>query len=189
MKVEIIDISDVSGSMQSLRESVISGFNSFLEEQKAVPGEAKFTQVQFNNNYYLMQAGVDIKEVQPLNNSTYFPNGTTALLDAIGRTLDSQGERINKENWADKVIVCIRTDGLENASIQYTQTRIKEMIEHAQKHNWVFIFAAANQDAFLTAQQYGIDPKYSQNVTATAAGIGQSYAVTGQTMRSLRTDK
>lgn len=188
MKVEIIDITDRSGSMSTLRADVIGGFNVFLHDQKEAPGEAKMTHVQFDDVYEVLYAGVPVQDVQPLTTETYVPRGCTALLDAIGRTLDVQGKRIKDENWADKIIVCIRTDGHENASKEYSQQRIKQMIQHAQDHGWVFIFAAANQDAFTTGSAYGFNNVHTQNYAATGEGLSASYASTSATVRSLRAD-
>lgn len=188
MRVEIIDISDRSGSMVGLRNDVIGGFNMLLQDQKGLPGEARLTHIQFDNEYHVIYAGKPIQDVPPLNTDTYIPRGSTALLDAIGRTLQEQGKRIHDEAWADKVIVSIRTDGAENCSKEYTLPQIKEMIEHAQKHDWTFIFSGANQDAFQTASAYGISAKFTGNYVATPSGMAQSYASTNSTIRSLRAD-
>lgn len=186
MKVEIIDITDASGSMDKLRGDVIGGFNMLLKEQKEVTGSARFTHVQFDHEYSPKYAGVPISQVKPMTAEDYVPRGTTALLDAIGRTLNEQGKRIALENWADKVIVCIRTDGHENASKEYTASRIKEMIGHAQKCGWVFVFTAANQDAFATGASYGISGAHTQTFDASSGGMGQSYAFASSTLRDLR---
>lgn len=186
MRVEIIDISDVSGSMDKLRDDIIGGLNAMISDQKTVDGEARLTQIQFNTNYLIREIGTNIQDVRPLTRLDYIPAGGTALLDAIGRTLNEQGKRINLEKWADKVIVCIRTDGEENSSREYSASRIKEMIEHAQAHGWEFIFAAANQDAFTTGAQYGIKPVYTTNFQATGAGVHESYAMSSATLRNIR---
>lgn len=188
MRVEIIDIADRSGSMRGLRNDVIGGFNTLLHDQKKLDGEAKFTQVQFDDKYELNFAGKDIKDVQPLTLDTYAPRGSTALLDAIGRTLNEQGERIAKEGWAEKVIVCIRTDGAENSSREFTLPQVKQMILHAQAHGWIFIFSAANQDAFATASQYGISGAFTRSFTATGQGVAESYAATNVQMANLRAE-
>lgn len=186
MKVEIIDITDCSGSMGHLRNDVIGGFNILLADQKAVQGEARLTHVQFDDRYMLQYAGKDIQTVEPLNERSYVPAGSTALYDAIGRTLNEQGQRIAAQKWADKVIVCIRTDGQENASREFTRDQIKTMIEHAQTHGWTFIFSAANQDAFQTGASMGISGALTQNFVPTASGMSMSYASTSNTLRSLR---
>lgn len=188
MRVEIIDITDRSGSMSCLRNDVIGGFNMLINDQKDLPGEARLTHIQFDHEYHVVHAGKPVQDVLPLTTDSYVPRGSTALLDAIGRTLQEQGKRIHDEAWADKVIVSIRTDGAENCSKEYTLPQIKAMIEHAQKHDWTFIFSGANQDAFQTASAYGISPKFTSNYAATASGMAQSYASTNSTIRSLRAD-
>lgn len=189
MRVEIIDITDKSGSMSDIRSDVIGGFNTLLEDQKAVPGEAKFTHVQFDSNYKLVYAGKPIRDVPDLTIDTYVPAGGTALLDAIGRTMNEQGARIKSENWAEKVIVCIRTDGEENSSREFSLAQIKAMITHAQAHGWVFIFSGADIDAFGEASKLGISAAYTTRYDKSDPyGTTQSYYATGQTLRSLRED-
>lgn len=188
MRVEIIDITDRSGSMAALRGSVITGFNLLLKDQQSVEGEARLTHVQFDDHYELAYQARNIQDAPPLNSDTYMPRGCTALFDAIGRTLNQQGERIAKEGWAEKVIVSIRTDGFENASREYTQAQIRTMIEHAQAHGWVFIFSAANQDAFATGAAMGVSGVFTANYAQTDQGIADSYAATNLSIRSLRSD-
>lgn len=189
MRVEIIDISDKSGSMSCLRHDVIGGFNMLVHDQQQVEGEARLTHVQFDHEYQVVYAGKPIKDVLPLTTDSYVPRGSTGLLDAIGRTLNEQGARINRENWADKVIVCIRTDGAENCSREYTLPQIKSMIEHTQKYGWTFIFSGANQDAFQTASTYGINATHTSNYVPTPSGMSASYVSTSATLRSLRADQ
>ena|ERR1700759_2404450 len=189
MKVEIICITDRSGSMQTIRDDVIGGFNSFLKEQKAVPGEAKITFTQFDSDYEVVYQAKPIQEAPDLDAATFVPRGNTALMDAIGRTLNTQGERIAKDGWAEKVIVCIITDGQENSSREFKQPQIKEMIEHAQKNGWSFIFLAANQDAFAVGASYGISGATTQNFVATGAGTRAAYMATANMATQLRANK
>jgi uncharacterized protein YegL len=187
MKCEIICITDRSGSMASIKNDVIGGFNSFLADQKTVPGEARMTFAQFDNQYELVYQAKDLADAPSLTAETFTPRGATSLMDAIGLTMNAQGERIAKEKWADKVIVCIITDGGENSSREFTQPQIKTMIEHAQKNEWSFIFLAANQDAFAVGAGYGISGATTANFTASAAGTAQAYASTSSMTRSIRT--
>lgn len=188
MKCEIICITDRSGSMSTIRNDVIGGFNTFLADQKTVPGEARMTYTQFDNQYEVVYAGKPLAEAPPLTAETFVPRGNTALMDAIGRTMNEQGERIAREKWADKVIVCIITDGGENASTEYKRDQIKVMIEHAQKNNWSFVFLAANQDAFAVGAGYGISAATTANFAASSAGTQAAYASTSSMTRSLRAD-
>jgi uncharacterized protein YegL len=158
---EIICILDRSGSMSSIRNDAIGGFNTFLESQKAVPGEARLTLVLFDDQYDVVHRAAPLKQVPGLDEATFVPRGTTALLDAIGRTVDDVGRRLAAIPEADrpgKVIVAILTDGMENSSRRYTRDRVFDMIRHQQDvYSWEFIFLAANQDAIATAAGIGID--------------------------------
>lgn len=188
MKVEIIVITDRSGSMDKIAKDVIGGYNRFLADQKTVPGEARITYTQFDTMYEVIYQGVALEHARDLDERTFQPRGGTALCDAIGRTLNDQGKRIKAEGWADRVIVCIITDGEENSSVEYSQERVKEMIQHAEQHEWHFVFLAANQDAFKTAAAFGMSTVNTHNFTASAAGTAQAYGQTMSSTRSLRAD-
>ncbi len=172
---EIICIIDRSGSMDAIASDAIGGFNAFLSDQKKQPGEAAFTLALFNDGYELVHDNVDIQNVADLNENTYRPGGTTALLDAVGRTIDAVGVRLAQTPEAQrpgKVIVAILTDGLENASSDYSSSRIAEMIKHQQDaYSWEFIFLAANQDALATAGSMNINAKDAVSFDATGKGV------------------
>jgi uncharacterized protein YegL len=176
---EVVFILDRSGSMVDLTSDTIGGFNSFIENQKQEPGEAILTTILFDDQYDIFHNGVDIKSVKPLTAKEYFARGMTALLDAIGKTINTVGERLNKteeEDKPSKVIFVITTDGQENASREFTQPKIKEMIERQTKdYNWQFIFLGANIDAVSTAKSFGIQAQFSSNYTANAIGAQSVY--------------
>ncbi|MFQ5570092.1 MAG: hypothetical protein ACE5G0_10490 [Rhodothermales bacterium] len=190
---EIICIIDRSGSMDSIRSDAIGGFNAFLEGQKEHPGEARLTLVLFDHEYDLVHDGLDLHKVRPLDTSTYVPRGTTALLDAIGRTIDDVGARLSRTPEPQRpgtVIVAILTDGLENASKDYTQQRISEMIEHQrQKYSWEFVFLAANQDAIQSARQLSIQAADAIAFDATGQGVRAAYASLTNTVKKKRRTK
>lgn len=175
---EIAYVLDRSGSMQTLASDAIGGFNSFLEGQKKLEGRANFTLVLFDHEYQVVHQSVDIQQVPPLDERTYIPRGQTALLDAIGRTIDDLGARLARmpeEERPAKVIVAIFTDGLENASRVYTNERLAESIKHQQeKYSWEFLFLAANQDAIATASQMSIPTTNAFNVVSSPAGVRAS---------------
>lgn len=172
---DIICILDRSGSMGSIRSDAIGGFNTFLADQKRQPGEAVFTLVLFNHEYLLVHDHTPIAQAAPLDNHTYQPQGTTALLDAVGRTIDDVGKRLHntpEEERPSKVIVAILTDGLENASKDYSRGRVSEMIKHQQeKYSWEFIFLAANQDAIASAREISIAAKDAIAFMSTPDGV------------------
>jgi uncharacterized protein YegL len=157
---EIACLIDRSGSMNHIRSDALDGFNAFLEGQKKVGGEARLSLVLFNDTYELVQECVDIQDVPELDETTYTPGGSTALLDAIGRTIDDIGKRLSdnsEEERPGKVIVAVLTDGLENASRVYTSYKVSDMIRHQEEaYNWEFIYLGANQDAVLEAQKLSI---------------------------------
>lgn len=186
MKTEILVITDRSGSMSNIAPDVIGGFNRFLKDQKAQPGEALITYTQFDTNYEVVYTARPISEAPDLNHSTFVPRGGTALFDAIGRTLNQQGERIAREKWAELVVVCIITDGEENSSREFTRERIQEMVKHAEANGWQFLFLAANQDAFTAAQSFGSTAKYAGNFQTNSAGVAMAYTATSATLSAMR---
>ena len=179
MKSEIICIIDRSGSMGLIVNDAIGGFNTFLEEQKKIPGDATLTFIQFDTRYEVIHENLNVNDVPPLDNSTYKPRGGTALLDAIGETVDSTGQRLAnmpEENRPDKIIVAILTDGEENSSRKYNLSKIRKMIEHQRKkYQWEFIYLGANQDAFAEGSKLGIDKKDSINFASTGKGVRTAY--------------
>lgn len=172
--------------MTSIQNDVIGGFNKFLADQKAEPGEARITYTQFDSFYEVVYQGIDIQKAPELTGDTFVPRGMTALYDAIGKTLNDQGKRIHDQAWAELVVVCVITDGDENSSHEYTQERVKEMTAHAESKGWKFIFLAANQDAFAASQKIGSSGQYSGNFAASAVGVASAYGATSATMSCLR---
>jgi len=174
---EIICVIDRSGSMETIKKEAIGGFNAFLEEQKKLPGDANLSVVLFDHEYSPQFSG-PLADAKPFDASTYQPRGTTALLDAVGRTIDDTGKRLAalaEQDRPNKVIMLILTDGQENASKDYQKARVKELIEQQRsKYNWEFVFLAANQDAFAEGGQLGIAS--CVNFTADAQGTQAAYA-------------
>jgi len=152
---------DRSGSMGAVKDETISGFNYFLQEQKAAGDNASFTLVQFDSESTdVVHEARPVRDVPDLNQDTYQPRGSTPLLDALGSTISSTGKTlaaIPEANRPNKVVFVIITDGEENASHKFTKNQVKEMIDHqTEKYNWQFIFLGANQDAFAEAGAVGI---------------------------------
>ena len=165
-KTEIAFIFDRSGSMESMTNAAISGFNEFLKAQQSTfddhgqPIPATFTLILFDHEYLAVHNRQDIQAALPLNLDTYVPRGNTALLDAIGRTIDEIGNELAatpEANRPAKVIIAILTDGEENASRHFSMADINQRITHqTEKYQWEFMFLGANQDAIATASRMGI---------------------------------
>ena len=187
---EMVFILDRSGSMCSLTSDTIGGFNSMIESQKNEEGEAYVTTVLFDDEYEVLHDHINIQDIKPITNTEYFARGMTALLDAVGKTINSVGSRLSntpEDERPDKVIFVITTDGLENASKEFEKNTVKEMIEHQQnKYSWTFIFLGANMDAVGEAASLGINKSYSHTYTASAQGTSSVYTSLDATMSCLR---
>lgn len=180
LRTEMVFILDRSGSMAGLEEDTIGGFNSMLKKQSKLEGEAKVTTILFDDKYELLHDRFDIREVKNLSNESYFVRGSTALLDAIGKTIDKMvavQKNQTEEARADKVIFIIITDGMENASSKYSYSMIRQLITHEEKKfGWEFIFMGANIDAEEEAAKIGIKRERAANYNADSKGTDIVYA-------------
>jgi len=187
---EIAYILDRSGSMQCMQEPAVAAFNDFIKIQLDVPGDARLTLVQFDDAYEVPIATTPIHEVPQLTAATYTPRGSTALLDAIGRTIKETSARIDAIPEADrpgKVILTIFTDGQENASREYTATHISDLIRlYRDTKGWEFLFLAANQDAIANAAAMNMDTHSSANVMYSMAGVKSTGSAMSRKVRSMR---
>ena len=169
---DITIILDCSGSMDLIKSSTIEGFNTFLRAHQAEGTNVRITLVKFNHEYTLAFEEKKIKKKYFLNEANFVPNGTTALLDAIGRTIKSVDARIEKHANKPGVIIAIITDGHENSSRFYTQNDIKKTIKkRSEQNNLNFIYFVANQDAIFEGNRLGISSDYSHNFKASKAGV------------------
>lgn len=177
--VEMVFILDRSGSMAGFEADTIGGFNSLIEKQKEEPGEAYVTTVLFDDKYELLHDHVNIKDVPALTSKEYRPRGMTALLDAVGRTINSIGERLAntpEEARPSQVMIMITTDGYENASKEFKLDQVRQMIQHQQeKYSWLFMFLGADMNAVNEAKKIGIDTAYAKTYTKSTVGVSSVY--------------
>ncbi len=154
---EIVLVIDRSGSMSIIKDEAEAGVNRFIEEQKAQPGEARLTLVHFDDQYDVVYDGVPIGNVPKYSLA---PRGMTALLDAVGRAVNTVGERLDKMPEEDRpghVIVVIVTDGQENSSHEFTKAQVREMVDRQQsKYNWKFTYLGAGPDAYAEGMGMGV---------------------------------
>ncbi len=187
---EIAYILDRSGSMQPMQEPAVAAFNSFVKTQLEVPGEARLTLVQFDDAYEVPVSTRPLPEVPELTAATFVPRGSTALLDAIGRTIKDTDQRLQAlpaEEQPGKVILVIFTDGMENASQTYSARHISDLIRlYRDEKGWEFLFLAANQDAIASAAAMNVDAHTSSNVTFSAKGVTSTGSALSRKVRSLR---
>jgi hypothetical protein len=174
-KTSITVILDKSGSMEPVRLDTVGGYNTFIEGQKQLPGECEVTLIQFNNHREFTYKSTDIKKLDKgLLIEQYRPTNGTALLDAIGVAIEEKGAEfaaLPEEMRPGKVMFVIITDGAENASQDFTFTKIKEMIEHQKNaYQWDFTFLGANIDTFDVADSLGIAANKSLSFSTSKAG-------------------
>lgn len=187
---ELVFILDRSGSMGGLETDTIGGFNTMLKKQKAIDGDCLLTTVLFDNTYELLHDRIDIRAVGEITEKEYFVGGSTALLDAIGRTIQKIGnaqKRTAEEYRASKVMMVIITDGHENASREYSSQKVKAMIERKKdRYGWEFVFLGANIDAVETAARYGIHRDRAQTYRADTQGVELNFCVLNNMVSSVR---
>ncbi len=175
--VEIIFVLDRSGSMESTKADTEGGFNSFISEQRTLPGDVKVSLYQFDDIYETVYEGKPLSQVPALE---LRPRNGTALVDAIGKTIDNVGKRLAstpEEARPGKVVVVIMTDGGENASRVYNRLQIADKIKTQEGvYNWQFVFIGANQDAIATATQYGMKATSALTYEANSMGTVSAYS-------------
>lgn len=193
MKTELVFILDKSGSMAGLEADTIGGYNSMLKKQKKAEGEAFVTTVLFNHHYELLHDRINVKGISPITEKDYEVSGTTALLDAIGFTIqkiNNVQKHTSKNERAEKVLFVITTDGMENASREFTADKIKKMVQYQkEKYGWEFMFLGANIDAVSTAAQFGIDEDYAVDYHADEQGTQLNYQMVSEAVTNLRSGK
>ncbi|PAD69072.1 hypothetical protein CHH83_10350 [Bacillus sp. 7586-K] len=192
-KLELVFILDKSGSMAGLEADTIGGYNSMLKKQQKEEGEAFVTTVLFNHDYELLHDRINVKGISPITEDDYQIGGKTALLDAIGSTIQKISnvqKRTNEENRADKVLFVITTDGMENASKEYTAIKIKQMVtRQKEQFGWEFMFLGANIDSISTAEKYGIDEEFAVNYHADNKGTQLNYQAVNEAVTMMRSGK
>lgn len=189
---DITLVLDRSGSMQSVADDTIGGVNRFIADQIAVPlpSTANLTLNQFDDVFEHVFYALSIQAAQPLTKATFQPRGSTALLDAIGRSIEETGERIGKmtENERPgKVVFVIVTDGYENASRKFSSQQISDMITHQRDvYKWEFVFLAADQDAIASAGRIGIIGTHAMTYAKSGPGTSKGFGAVSSNLRAMR---
>jgi uncharacterized protein with von Willebrand factor type A (vWA) domain len=158
-QTEIILIIDKSGSMQGFENDTIGGYNAFIEEQQKLPGRANLTTVLFDTEITSFEERTNLQDAKKLERKDYFPMGSTALIDAIIKTVKQLEQRFEAQplTKTDKVIIGVITDGQENASREFTKADLRKLIETKTEAGWSFRFLSADLDAISDAiQSYGV---------------------------------
>ena len=187
---EIVFILDRSGSMAGLEDDTLGGFNAMIQKQKNENGEAYVSTVLFDNHTEVIHDRVDIQSVAPMTRKEYYVRGCTALLDAVGKSINHIGnvhKYAREEDRPEKTIFVITTDGMENASREYSYERVRQMIEHEKEtHGWEFLFLGANIDAAKEAARFGITEDRAANYHADHQGTAVIYEAMSEALCNVR---
>jgi hypothetical protein len=186
-KTELVIILDRSGSMATIRNDIEKGFNTYLEDQRNLPGKCEVTLYQFDDNcekIYQTKPIADVRSVE------IHPRGSTALIDAVCRAIKEVGDRLSSTPECDrpgKVIFQILTDGEENASREFSISQMRDMVKHqTEKYSWEFIFLGTNIDAISTGSSYGYSSGKSMSFNSSTEGITSTFSALSIATRSLR---
>ena len=184
-RIELVMILDKSGSMHGLEADTIGGFNAMIEKEKKLGIDVRVTTVLFNDKMDRLYEHREIRNVRPLTERTYETGGTTALLDAVGDTILHMEQSGAADRQGTKVIVVIITDGMENASTEFTKAKVKELISDKQeKAGWDFIYLGANIDAVQVAGGLGIRAENAVEFACDAAGVRTNFEALGAMISS-----
>lgn len=187
---ELVFILDRSGSMAGLESDTIGGFNSLIEKQRKQGGECYVSTVLFDNESEVLHDRVPLSKIAKMTDSDYTVRGCTALIDAIGGAIHHIGN-IHKyarpEDVPEHTMFVITTDGMENASRNYSSDKIKKMIQRQkEKYGWEFLFIGANIDAVETAARFGISRERAVNYHADKRGTRVVYESVADAVCSVR---
>ena len=189
---ELVFLLDRSGSMAGLESDTIGGFNGMLAKQKDGEGEVFVSTVLFDHETEVLHDRIPIDKVAPLTDRDYTVRGCTALLDAVGKSIlhiRNIHKNARPEDVPAHTMFVITTDGLENASKEFTYGKLKKMIEAQQEQGWEFLFIGANIDAIGEAAKVGIRADRAVNYHSDAAGTSAVFRALAEPIRAMRQNR
>lgn len=184
---EIVVIMDRSGSMHNIQGAMEEGFAHFMAEQRKIPDPCNVTFYRFNSN---VDKVFEERPLQQVEAMLLEPTGGTALLDAMGTAIVNVGARLAakpEDQRPGKIVVVVITDGQENASTEYTQTRVADLVkQQSETYNWQFAFLGANIDSFSVANAMNIGASATMDYAANASGVRGMIADVGGAVSNYR---
>ena len=184
----LVVVLDRSGSMASVRDATVAGFNQLLQEQLALPGEVRLSLTQFDDRYEPNYVAEPLENLPPMDAQSYIPRGRTALQDAIGRAIGDTQAYVESHGWNGQVCVVVITDGQENASLEYAGTSglaaIASLVRDREDAGWTFAFMGANMDSWAVAGELGMTT--AVNWAPTAVGVASVWGSTSAAVSSYR---
>jgi hypothetical protein len=172
MNTEILCLIDRSGSMSSMINESVAGYNNFIDSQRKLEGSARVTLAIFDDRFEYVLKAEPLSTTKDITKAQVEPRGLTALKDSLGKLIVTESQRISTEEWADKVIVVVLTDGGDNSSKEYDQVSIKALVQSYTTRGWEFIFLGANINAYSQGSALGI----TKNIQYAATGEGMTKA-------------
>lgn len=184
--IHVCFVIDESGSMSSTEEDVIGGFKKVIDEQKAnSAGTCSVSYYKFASTVEKVYIGKDVNDVEYIDGK-YSPGGLTALFDGVGTAIDEIGKWLDampEDEKPEKNLIVIMTDGGENASKEYSASKVKEMIKHQEeKYSWEFIYMGSDLKDAKDANALGINTR----LYASKANYGSNYDVINLALSSYR---
>jgi uncharacterized protein YegL len=179
--LHIYFVLDRSGSMQSIANDVIGGFNAYVQKQQAEGADAVMTVIQFDDDepFEVLEDATPINEVKTLNSAVFTPRGSTPLFDAMGRTLNRaisrEAQLVGAEQPAESIVFVTFTDGEENASREFTRGTVFNLVKGKEKDGWTFVYMGANQDAYSTGGDMGVSQMNNSNFIADKQGTSLAF--------------
>ena len=190
---EIWMILDRSGSMDAIHSGTVEAVNAFVKDQKTEEGEVRFTLRQFDDEVDTLYDRVPLKDVPTMKLDDFEPRGMTALNDAVGRAVVDLGRILKKTPEAERpggVIFTIVTDGMENASQEFSGKQIADMIQHQkEKYDWEFVFLGANIDVDQVGHSMNIEPSDRIVYESTNVSVKHSMNVASENVKMKRRKK
>jgi len=190
--VHVYFVLDRSGSMASIQSDVIGGFNSFVAQQRAQPGRCLMTLIQFDGQdpHEVLENARPIEQVPSLDARRFVPRGNTPLYDAMGHAIADAAIRTEKLEAngepREEIVFVTFTDGLENASQEYSRSKVFELIRKREQAGWSFIYLGANQDAYAESGRMGYARGSTQNFMADELGTKLAFSSSSEAIRRMR---
>ena len=190
--LELVFILDASGSMHNCTDDTVGGFNSTLDKQKEDSTEVMLSTVLFNSHIQVLHDRIPASEAAHMTRADYTAYGSTALYDAIGRTIrhiEDVHRYIRPEDVPEKTLFVIMTDGMENASREFSGAMVKELIDKKKKDGWEFLFLAADIDTYEAASRIGIDHNRAASFHKHDGGFAEMYCCVETAIDSIKYKK
>jgi hypothetical protein len=175
----LIFVVDRSSSMSSIASEMVIGYNNFIKAQKETAGECAVSFYQFDDQYDVVFERSALSEVKDLDNKTYVPRGSTALFDAMGRTINNYGKYLSdlpEDERPERILFVTITDGQNNASREFTLDQVANMVKHqTEVYKWDFVFLGSNIDSWAAGESFNIKASSTLQFANNAGSVKSAF--------------